>query len=69
MPVMDGLCATREIRALDRDDAGTVPVIALTANAFEENVQQCLDAGMNEHLSKPVDIDLLKKALARLISK
>ena len=69
MPVMDGLAATREIRKLDRPDAKTTPIIALTANAFEEDVQQCLAAGMNEHLSKPVDIDALVSTLGRLIGK
>ena len=66
MPVMDGLTATREIRKLTRPDAATIPIIALTANAFEEDVKQCLQAGMDAHLSKPVDIDLLKETLARL---
>jgi CheY-like chemotaxis protein len=65
MPVMDGLAATREIRRLHRPDAATVPIIALSANAFEEDVRQCLQAGMNAHLSKPVDIDLLKEALLK----
>ncbi|MBR5110058.1 MAG: response regulator [Clostridia bacterium] len=68
MPVMDGLEATREIRKLGRPDAKTIPIIALTANAFEEDVQQCLSAGMNEHLSKPVDIDALVLTLGRLIA-
>ena len=68
MPVMDGLTATREIRALNRPDAATIPIIALTANAFEEDVRHCLDAGMNAHVSKPVDIDLLKETLSRLLS-
>ncbi len=61
MPVMDGLTATREIRKLNRPDAKTIPIIALTANAFEEDVKECLQAGMDAHLSKPVDIELLKK--------
>ncbi|MBQ3304934.1 MAG: response regulator, partial [Clostridia bacterium] len=65
MPVMDGLAATRAIRALDRPDAATIPIIALTANAFEEDVRQCLQAGMNAHLSKPVEMDQLKAALRR----
>ena len=67
MPVLDGVGATRKIRALERPDAATIPIIALTANAFEEDVQQCLNAGMNAHLSKPVDIDLLKEKLAELL--
>ena len=69
MPVMDGLAATREIRKLDRPDAACIPVIALTANAFEEDVRQCLEAGMDAHMSKPVDIDQLKKVLGRLLSQ
>ena len=68
MPVMDGLEAARAIRALPRPDAGTVPIIALTANAFEEDVRQSLDAGMNAHLSKPVDTDLLCDTLRRLVA-
>ena len=66
MPVMDGLDATRAIRTLDRPDARTIPIIALTANAFEEDVQHCLEAGMNVHLSKPVDIEDLVRTLGRL---
>ena len=67
MPVMDGLTATGKIRKLDRPDASTIPIIALSANAFEEDVRQCLDAGMNAHLSKPVDLDRLKETLGRLL--
>lgn len=59
MPNMDGLEATRAIRALDREDAKTVPIMAVSANAFEEDVQNSLEAGMNEHLAKPVDARLL----------
>ena len=54
MPVMDGLEATRTIRAMNREDAKTIPIIALTANAFDEDVQRSLQAGLNAHLSKPV---------------
>ena len=54
MPVMDGLTATKAIRALNRADAGIIPIIAMTANAFAEDVQRCLDAGMNAHLAKPL---------------
>ena len=68
MPVMDGITATREIRKLARPDAATIPIIALTANAFEEDVKQCLQAGMNAHLSKPVDIDRLKETLGQLLA-
>ncbi|MBR3244016.1 MAG: response regulator [Parasporobacterium sp.] len=63
MPVLDGLEATRRIRQLDRHDAKTVPILALTANAFESDVQQSLDAGMDEHLAKPVDAERLYEAL------
>ncbi len=69
MPVMDGLAATREIRKLDRPDAKKTPIIALTANAFEEDVRACLEAGMDAHLSKPVDIEKLKELLGRLLAK
>ena len=69
MPVMDGLEATRLIRSLDRPDAGTVPIIAMTANAFDEDVQLSLQAGMTAHLSKPVDPELLYKTLRRLIAQ
>lgn len=63
MPVMDGLTATKAIRALNRPDAGTVPIIAMTANVFEEDVQKCLAAGMNAHLAKPLDIEKVKKTI------
>lgn len=69
MPVMDGLAATREIRNLNRPDAKTIPIIALTANAFEEDVKSCLNAGMNAHMSKPVDIDELIHLLGKLLAK
>ena len=63
MPVMDGLTATKAIRALNRPDAGIIPIIAMTANAFAEDVQRCLDAGMNAHLAKPLDIEKVKKTI------
>jgi signal transduction histidine kinase len=69
MPVMDGLTATREIRKLERADAKSIPIIALTANAFEEDVKNCLEAGMNAHLSKPVDVDRLKEMLSGMLSR
>ena len=67
MPVMDGLDAAAGIRALDRPDAKKVPIIAMTANAFDEDVQRSLQVGMNAHLSKPVDVDRLYQTLEELI--
>ena len=67
MPEMDGLEATRRIRKLDRPDAGTIPIIALTANAFDEDVQRSLQAGLNAHLSKPVEAENLYDTLESLI--
>ena len=69
MPVMDGLEATRTIRGLDRPDAKTIPIIAMTANAFDEDVQRSLQAGMTAHLSKPVEPDRLFETLSKLIKK
>ena len=69
MPVMDGLEATRRIRALPRPDAQTIPIIALTANAYEEDVRNSLEAGMNIHLAKPTDSEVLYETLRRLIKK
>ena len=67
MPEMEGLEATSRIRALDRADAKTIPIIAMTANAFDEDVQRSLQAGMNAHLSKPIDNNTLFKTLEDLI--
>ena len=67
MPEMDGLTATRTIRALKRADAKKIPIIALTANAFDEDVQQSLQAGLNAHLSKPVEPEVLFETLEKLI--
>lgn len=63
IPVMDRLTATKAIRALNRPDAGTVPIIAMTANAFAEDAQKCLEAGMNAHFAKPLDIEKVKKII------
>ncbi len=63
MPEMDGLEATKIIRATDREDAKKIPIIALTANAFDEDVQRSIQAGLNAHLSKPVEPDLLFEKL------
>lgn len=67
MPEMDGLEATQAIRNLDRADAKTIPIIALTANAFDEDVQRSLQSGLNAHLSKPVNPDVLFDTLENLI--
>ena len=67
MPEMDGLEATRRIRETDRKDAATIPIIALTANAFDEDVQRSLQAGLNAHLSKPVEPEALFETLEGLI--
>ncbi len=67
MPEMDGLEATRAIRASNRADAKTVPIIALTANAFDEDVQRSMQAGLNAHLSKPVQPEVLFETLESLI--
>ena len=64
MPVMDGLEATRRIRALDHADAASVPIIAMTANAFAEDKRACLEAGMNAHVGKPIDVAVLREAIA-----
>ena len=69
MPVMDGLEATRKIRSLNRPDAVMVPIIALTANASQADSRNVMEAGMNYHLSKPVDSDLLLEALTRFVPR
>ena len=67
MPEMDGLEATRAIRASGRADAKSIPIIALTANAFDEDVQRSMQAGLNAHLSKPVEPETLFDTLENLI--
>ena len=66
MPVMNGYDAAKAIRALDRPDA-RLPIIAMTADAFSEDIQRCLECGMNEHVAKPIDIDKLMKLLKRYL--
>ena len=63
MPVMNGHQAARAIRALEREDAGTIPIIAMTANAFVEDEKAALEAGMDAHVPKPLDMELLKKTV------
>lgn len=69
MPVMDGLSATKAIRALDRPDAAEIPIIAMSANAFEEDAKKSLEAGMNAHLAKPLKMDLVIATIARCCKK
>ena len=68
MPEMDGLEATKVIRGMNREDSERIPIIALTANAFDEDVQRSLQAGLNAHLSKPVEPDALYETLTNLIN-
>ena len=66
MPEMNGLDATRAIRKLEDPWASSIPIVAMTADAFSENVMECLDAGMNGHIAKPVDIKLVIKEIRRI---
>ena len=65
MPIKDGITATKEIRAMERKDAKDIPIIAMTANAFDEDAKKCIEAGMNAHLSKPLD---MKKVIETMSS-
>ncbi|MDR2665505.1 MAG: response regulator [Oscillospiraceae bacterium] len=67
MPGMDGYDAARAIRALPRDDAATVPIVALTANAFKDDIDRAMSAGMNAHVSKPVEMEALTEALFKFV--
>jgi CheY-like chemotaxis protein len=69
MPEMNGLEATRAIRSLDRADAKEIPIIAMTANAFEEDKRSALEAGMNAHVTKPIDVTVLMQTLREQISQ
>ena len=69
MPVMGGIESATKIRALEREDAKTIPIIALTANAFMEDIQKCVDAGMNTHLSKPINPVLLINTIREYLAK
>ena len=63
MPVMDGIEATRRIRTMERPDSRTIPIIAMTANAFDQDSRKSLDSGMNGHLSKPIRVEELLRML------
>ena len=67
MPEMDGLEATRTIRNLDRKDCKKIPIYAMSANAFDEDVKRSLASGMNGHLSKPVNLQVLEKTLQKVL--
>ncbi len=69
MPVMDGCEATRKIRAMERPDAGKVPIVAMTASTFSEDIKKCRDAGMDEHIGKPLDMSIVIARLAARIQK
>ena len=69
MPVMDGYTATRKIRSSERSDAKTIPIIAMTANAFQEDAEKCIAVGMNAHLAKPLDIEKVKTTISHLVKK
>lgn len=69
MPIMDGLEATRAIRHMDRPDAKDVPILAMTADAFEEGIRKCMDAGMNDHLMKPINPEVLFQTIGKYISE
>ena len=66
MPEMNGLDATRAIRKLDNSWASSIPIIAMTADAFSENVAECLNAGMDGHIAKPIDMKLVIKEIRRI---
>ena len=68
MPVMNGYEAAAKIRLLKRPDAGSIPIIAMTANAFAEDVKDALNAGMNADVAKPINMDILKKTICQYIS-
>ena len=67
MPIMDGYEATRQIRKLENPETANIPIVAITANAFEEDRQKALEAGMNEHVSKPIDLERLLEVLKNVL--
>jgi CheY-like chemotaxis protein len=69
MPIMDGYEATKILRGMARPDAGQVPILAMTADAFADDVRKCLDVGMNGHLAKPIDPGKLYEILSNLLAK
>ena len=69
MPVMNGYEAAKMIRSLDKEDAKEIPIIAMTANAFTEDRLRAKEAGMDEHVAKPVDVESLIKVIHRLVGR
>ena len=69
MTVMDGYTATKKIRSLERSDAKTIPIIAMTANAFQEDAEKCIAVGMNAHLAKPLNIEKMMTTICHLVKK
>ncbi|MEG2203423.1 MAG: response regulator, partial [Christensenellaceae bacterium] len=69
MPVMDGLTAAKSIRQMRKSDAKTIPIIAMTANAFDEDIEKTKAAGMNAHLAKPIEPALLYQTIQRFLNK
>jgi signal transduction histidine kinase len=69
MPVLDGISAAREIRALNRSDAKSIPIIAVSANTYDEDIEKCKEAGMNDHISKPIDINDLISVILKYQAK
>jgi CheY-like chemotaxis protein len=67
MPEMDGFMATRSIRAMDTAKAREIPIVAMTANVFKEDVEECLAAGMNDHIGKPIDYDEMLEKLQKYL--
>ena len=67
MPIINGYEATKRIRSLDREDAKKIPIIAMTANAFTEDRIRAKEAGMDEHVAKPIDVELLIKVIHKLV--
>ena len=69
MPVMDGLEAARQIRTLNRKDTKEIPIIAMTANAFQDDIRDCIDAGMNAHIAKPIDSKKIEDTLLLVLKQ
>ena len=69
MPVMNGYEAAKAIRSMSRPDAAQIPIVTMTANAFAEDVQAAKDAGMNEHIAKPLEADVIARVLAQWLGK